>query len=317
MADLALVADIGGTHARFAVMRSCSDGPEKIRTLAIADYATIEAAVWDYLMETGAGSIDAAAIAMAGPVYADGAQLTNGAWGFKTAELQRSLGLPALHLLNDFEALALSLPELQMSDLVQIGGDAPKPGAVRIVLGPGTGFGGAALIDDTPPRVLPGEPGHTSLPVRSSAEAAIAEKLADPDGHVPVENAISGPGLIATYRAAAEADGARAPAATAAAIVAAARDGRDTAAVQALDLFLTWLGRVAGNAAMQLRAEGGVYIGGGIAPKMLDLLQDGRFRQSFESMGRMAELIRPIPVYVITAEAPALLGCAARLRTGA
>lgn len=316
MVQCGLVADVGGTHARFAVVRSDSGGLGKVRTLEVADYASIEAAIWDYIKGTGAAGVSTAAIAMAGPVYADGAQLTNGAWGFKTAELARSLNLH-IHLLNDFEALALSLPELAPGDVVQIGGDTPKSGAVRIVLGPGTGFGGAALIDGAPRRVLAGEPGHTSLPIRTGVEAEIAARIADPDGHVPVENAVSGRGILATYRACAEIAGADTPLTSAAEIVEAARRGRDPSAVAAIGHFLTWLGRTAGNVAMQLRAEGGVYIGGGIAPKMLDLLTDGRFRRAFEEMGRMSEIVQPIPVYVITATAPALIGCAARLKTGA
>jgi glucokinase len=311
-----LVADIGGTHARFAVVRS-GRALEKVRTLEGAAYASLEAAIRDYTSKASVPSVDAAAIAMAGPVFADGAQLTNGAWGFKITELKRQLGLAALTVLNDYEALALSLPEIDASDLIQIGGTAPKPGAVKVVLGPGTGFGGAVLVPGPPVVVLPGEPGHTSLPIRTSSEAEVAARIADSDGHTPVENAASGPGLLATYRACAEIAGARAAALSAAEVVEAARNGRDPPATRAVDHFLTWLGRTAGNVAMQLRAEGGVYIGGGIAPKMLDFMQDGRFRRAFENMGRMADLVRPIPVYVITAEAPALLGCAARLRSGA
>lgn len=316
MACCGLVADVGGTHARFAVVRPGSNGLEEVRTLDVADYPSLEAAVGDYRIQTSAPHIDAAAIAMAGPVHADGAHLTNGAWGFKTAELARSLNL-RIHLLNDFEALALSLPELATGDVVRIGDGAPKPGAVRIVLGPGTGFGGAALIDGSPPRVLPGEPGHALLPIRTAAEAEIAARIADPDGHVPVENAVSGPGILATYRACAAIRGVAAPLTSAAGIVEAARNAADPSAVETIDYVITWLGRTAGNLAMQLRAEGGVYIGGGIAPKMLDLLTGGRFRSAFEEMGRLAEIVRPIPVYVITADAPALLGCAARLRDGA
>lgn len=317
MTGWALVADIGGTHARFALVDRRGGELRHVRTLMNADHASFEAAARAYLADAGAGAIEDAAIAMAGPVYADGAQLTNGAWGFKTAQLQRRLGLAALTVLNDYEALALSLPEINASGLVQIGGTVPKPGGVKIVLGPGTGFGGAVLVPGSPSIVLPGEPGHTSLPIRSSAEADVAARLADADGHVPVENAVSGPGLLAIYEACAEIAGVPAHAASAAEIVEAARRGRDPSAAHAVDHFLTWLGRTAGNAAMQLRAEGGIYIGGGIAPKMLDLIGDGRFRRAFETMGRMAELTRSIPVYVITTEAPALLGCAARLRAGA
>jgi glucokinase len=312
----ALVADIGGTHARFAMADLDGGALRDIRTLVNSEHATLEAAIRNYCVQVGETSA-VAAVAMAGPVRADGAQLTNGAWGFETAALRRRLGLEALYVLNDFEALALSLPELQAGDVVQIGDQAPMPDGIKIVLGPGTGFGGAVLLPGTPARVLPGEPGHASLPVRTPAEAVVAIRLADPGGHVPVENAVSGPGLLATYRACAALAGRAAPLTSAAEIAEAARRGDEPSAIEAVDLFLVWLGRAAGNIAMQLRADGGIYIGGGIAPKLLDLLSDGRFRSSFEGMGRMAGLIRTIPVYVITAEAPALLGCAARLRSAA
>ena len=317
MPRLALVADVGGTHARFAICDPEIGALRDVATLINAEHASIDVAVRSYLDKLGIPGVASAAIAMAGPIQADGAQLTNGAWGFKTAELKRKLGLSVLHLLNDYEALALSLPELEPNDVVQIGGQLPRAGATKIVLGPGTGFGGAVLVPGEPARVLAGEPGYQSLPVRTAAEIEIARRLADVDGHIAIESAICGPGLLATYRACAAAIGRPALLTTAAEIVIHARGGTEESAVEAIDLFLSWLGRAAGNWAMQLRAEGGIYIGGGIAPKMLDLLSDGRFRAAFESMGRMSELVRPIPVYVITAEAPALLGCAVRLRSGA
>jgi glucokinase len=309
-----LVADVGGTHARFALVDRGSGALYDIRTLVNAEHESLEAAVRSFLAAVGTEEISAAAIAMAGPVHSEGAQLTNGAWGFRRDALSRRLGVRFLSVLNDFEALALSLPEIPAAGLEQIGGGPPKDKGVKIVLGPGTGFGGSVLVAGSSPFVLSGEPGHASLPVRSRTEAEVAHLLADPDGHVSVENAVSGPGLLATYKACATLSGRVAPLASAADVADAARHGEDASALQAVDLFLTWLGRVAGNAAMQLRAEGGIYIGGGIAPKLLDLMRDGRFRGAFESMGRMAGLIRPIPVYVIVADAPALLGCAARLR---
>jgi glucokinase len=315
MARWALVADIGGTHARFALWDRDGGKLSEVRSLLNAEHETIEAAIQSYLATTGQSSITAAAIAMAGPAMTGGAQLTNGTWGFRTSELKHQLGLSALHVLNDYEALALSLPELRADNLVPLGGNAPNPAGVKLVMGPGTGFGGAALVPGPPPMVLSGEPGHTSLPVRDAAETQIAQRLADPDGHVPVENAVSGPGLLATYQACAARAGWPATLTGVADVVAAARSGGDPAAIQAMGYFLTWLGRATGNAAMLLRADGGVYIGGGIAPRMLDLLSDGRFRRAFEGMGRMTKLMRPIPVYVIVAEAPALLGAAARLRT--
>ncbi|MEZ5923436.1 MAG: glucokinase [Hyphomicrobiaceae bacterium] len=315
MTRQALVADIGGTHARFALADPASGRLSAPQTFDTGAFATIEAAIRSYLVIAREPEIGAAAIAMAGPVEAGHVTLTNGRWSFKPETLQQALGLARLAVLNDFEALALSLPEIDTADLVQLGGRPARPDGVRIVLGPGTGFGGATLVPGRPPRVLPGEIGHISLPIRGLEEARIAEGLADADGHIPVENAISGPGLAAIYRQctkrAPRAGGAPEPAD----IVERARTGADPIAVESVGHFITWLGRVAGNAAMLLRADGGIYIGGGIAPRMLDLLADGRFRHAFESMGRMSGLVRPIPVFVITAEAPALLGAAARLRS--
>ena len=166
MARWALVADIGGTHARFALTDRDGGALREVRTLLNAEHATIEGAVRSYLTGAGEHAISTAALAIAGPVHADGARLTNGAWGFRTAELQRGLGLGSLHVLNDYEALALSLLELRPKDLVRLGGGVPNPTGVKLVMGPGTGFGGAALVPGSPPAVLSGEPGHTSLPVR-------------------------------------------------------------------------------------------------------------------------------------------------------
>ena len=196
MTQWALVADIGGTHARFGLADLVGGAIRDRMTLVNAEHDGLEAAIASYLERSGAtGRIESAAIAVAGPVHDDRAQLTNGAWGFRTQELKASLGLTALHLLNDFQALALSLPDLAMGDLVRIGGGEGNPAGVRVVMGPGTGFGGAVLVPGQVARVIPGEIGHTSLPTRGPEEAEIAAGLADADGHIPVENALSGPGL--------------------------------------------------------------------------------------------------------------------------
>lgn len=306
-----LVAEIGGTNARFALVRR--DGTlDAVRTLLVTGHPSLQSAISAYLADTGSAPITAAAIAMAGPVLADGAELTNGAWAFKTAALSRDLNLDRLLVLNDFEALALALPHLGTRDLVQIGGGTLVADAPKVVLGPGTGFGGAVLLAGS--RVLPSEIGHTTLPIMDEDEARIAKGLADADGHIPVENAVSGPGLVALYRECAR-HGATTPVlGSAAEIVAAARTITYPAAVRAVDLFVTWLGRAAGNAALLYLADGGVYIGGGMAPKMRDLLCDGRLRDAFDRKGRMASLVTGVPLYVITAEAPGLLGAAAHLQ---
>lgn len=307
-----LVADIGGTNARFA--RVGRDGSlEDVRSLRVAGHASPQAAIAAYLEATGSAPLTAAAIAVAGPVLADGAALTNGTWAFKTASLSRELGLEHVFVLNDFEALALCLPQLGAHDVMQIGGGLPAMEAPKVVLGPGTGFGGAALLPAPSFRVLSSEIGHTSLPTMGEDEGRVAEALADSDGHIPVENAVSGPGLIALYRHYARLEQ-NAPALDdPASIVEAARYHQQPAAGRAVALFITWLGRVASNAALLYRADGGVYIGGGIAPKMRDLLADGRLRHAFDSKGRMSSLVTGVPLYVITADEPGLRGAAAHL----
>jgi glucokinase len=310
----ALVADIGGTNARFAVA--------DLQTLQLADavslrregFPSLQAVAESYLRGLS-GRPRMAALAVAGPVAGETVRLTNSPWSFRRGELQAALGLEELLVLNDFEALAHALPHLGPSELRQIGGGAPVERAPKVVLGPGTGLGVAGLVWSPAGWVaMASEGGHASFAVEDAREFAMLERLVKGRARLSVEHAVSGPGLAETYRVLAEMAGQAVAPAEAPEVVQRALDGHDPFAREALERFATWLGRFAGDAALFFGARGGVYIGGGIAPGMVGALSEGGFRRAFEAKGRMAAYLAPIPVYVITIGTKAALkGAAAAL----
>lgn len=311
----ALVADIGGTNARFAVADLERFALSEIRHVPCATHPSLAVAMLDYLK----GLQDPphhAAIAVAAPVTGEEIRLTNSPWSFVRRDLCRSAGLDDVLVLNDFEALALSLPHLGPDELGQIGGTEPVLHAAKIVLGPGTGLGVASLVWSQAGWVaVPGEGGHVTLGAHNARELDLIEHLRKGRDHLSVERALSGLGLPDLYRAVAALEQRMEGQVEPKEVVARAMSGSDPAAAEALDLFVTWLGRFAGDVALVLGARGGVYLGGGIPPKLLPQLRAGPFRQAFEAKGRMGALLAPIPVYVILAEFAALKGAAAGLRS--
>jgi glucokinase len=241
--------------------------------------------------------------------------LTNSNWSFAAPELCHRFSFKDVQLLNDFAALALSLPHLSGADLHQIGGGAPVGHAAKAVLGPGTGLGVAGLVWSGARWVaLPGEGGHMSLGADDERQLALLERLRKGRAHLSAERALSGPGLAELYQAVAAARGLSPEPPQPNDVIVRSLSGEDEIAVEALELFIGWLGRFAGDAALLLGARGGVYLGGGIAPKLAAKLASGPFRQAFEDKGRMAAYLAPIPVYVIRAEFATLIGAAASLR---
>jgi len=325
-----LVADIGGTNARFAmatVDRSGSVHLAERRSLLAASFGTPLAAVRSYLDQVGACP-RSAVFAVAGPVIGGAVRFTNSPWTLDPAELQAALELSFFRLLNDFEALALGLPTLAAADLRPLGGptlEAGDPQAPLAVLGPGTGLGvGACLRLPGGHRALPGEGGHVALAAADNDEAAVIEAARAAMGpaagagpsHVSAEWLLSGPGLPRLHAARLLAAGRPATThLTAEAIVAAAdRDG-DADCGATLDLFCALLGTVAGNLAVTVGARGGVFVGGGIAPRIAGRLAAGAFRQRFEAKGPMTAYTAAIPTHLILADDTALRGCAAALST--
>lgn len=304
-----LLADIGGTTARFALARGGAVGP--VAVMPVADHPSPADAIRAFLArERAAAASLEAVLAVAGPVENDRCALTNSSWVIDAAELSAAFGFASARLLNDFEALAWSLPVLDVADLRPIGGGAPKAHAARVVLGPGTGFGVAAHVDGDAPRVLAGEGGHATLPAADSRQAAVIEWLRDRFGHVSIERALSGDGLVNLYQALAALDRATVPARDAAAIVEAARERTCAVSRAALEMFCAMLGGVAGDIALAFGARGGVYVGGGIVPRFTDLLTGSAFRARFEAKGRFAAYMKAIPSWVILHPQPALRGLA-------
>jgi glucokinase len=315
MADIALVGDIGGTNSRFGLVEPGSTDVHDIEALKNDRFSSLEDAAQSYVRSKGLKTLSATAIAIAGPVTGEVVSLTNRDWSFTRASLRTAVGAGEIKLLNDFEVLALSLPHLKSTELAQIGGEAPTKPGVKLVLGPGTGLGMATLapLPNGGWMALPGELGHVTLPVVSQEEFDWREAMTLTGVPFESEDAVTGPGLLRMYRAAAKIGKVPATLPTPEAVLQAALQGSDPTARKTLEQFVVWLGRLAGDAAMTMQAYGGVYLAGGIAPTIVDFLRSSAFRTTFQEKGRLAHFMRPIPVYVITSPYPALTGCAAAL----
>jgi len=313
-----LLADIGGTNARFAWQDHPGGELECVETLACADHASLHEALTAYLDRCGRSAVRACAIAIANPVIGDQVTMTNHHWSFSIRELKSRGGFDRLLVLNDFTALALALPALRADETTQVGGGAPQPASAIGLIGPGTGLGVSGLLPDGRGGWLPlqGEGGHATLAATTPREQAVLDRIGARLGHVSAERAISGRGLLNIHRALCEIDGLSAAAdiATSAEVTQRALAGRDATCVEALALFCAFLGIAAGNVALTLGARGGVYIGGGIVPQLGAWFAASPFRARFEAKGRFAEYLAAIPVYVIhTERSPALLGAAIAL----
>jgi len=307
-----LVADIGGTNARFALFeRGRISGTQ---VLACAAYPDLASAIEHYLASAGrqrARRPREAAIAIACSLTGDRVAMTNHVWSFSAAATRRALKLRRLMLLNDFTALALAVPHLGRDTLQQIGGGNAIADTAIAVLGPGTGLGVSGLTP-VAGRFIPlqGEGGHVTLPATTDREVAILQRLQPRFAHVSAERLLSGPGLALLYETICDLDGVPRERLEAAQIT--ERGLRESAGAcrNALEQFCAWLGTVAGDLVLTLGARGGVYVGGGIVPRFGAFFQQSAFRARFEAKGRFSAYLASVPAFVITARNPALLGCA-------
>ena len=307
-----LVADIGGTYARFGVWHQGAVRGEQV--LECGDFSGPAAAAAQYL-ETlrGTGAVPiprAAAFAVAGPLLDDRIALTNNSWDFSAAETRRALRLKRLIFLNDFTALALAVPRLADSERYQVGGAAPIADAPVALIGPGTGLGVSGLLRAGGQWLaLASEGGHVTLPTVTPREAAVVTALQRRHAHVSAERVLCGEGLKLLYRTLAELDGITVGSLEASEITRHALADDDDRCRETVEMFCGWLGNVAGNLALTLSAHGGVYIGGGIVPRLGAYFAASPFRHCFEAKGRYTKFLSSIPVYVITAKYPAMIGC--------
>jgi len=308
-----LVADIGGTNARFAWVDD-TGRPKEAKTLVVRDYPSIGEAIEAY---AGGVPLSEACIAVACPTHDDVIRFTNSPWQFSRRSLKQRFGLDRLLIVNDFTALALSVPRLGEDETEAIGGGATVAGAPIAVIGPGTGLGVSGLVQRNGLwTALSGEGGHVGFAPVDDEEIEILKVLAGRFGRVSVERLLSGSGLKNLYDALCKIKGVAVQAEDATSISRLGLAGEDPAAVAAIERFCLILGSVAGDLALTLGARGGVYIGGGMAPRFLGILQRGGFRRRFEDKGRFNELMASIATSVITAENPALIGAAEHLVRG-
>lgn len=311
-----LLADIGGTYARF-VLEVAKGEFQHSASLRCQDYPDFHAAIRAYLDSLPQMSIVHAAVAIANPVDGDLVSMTNYHWQFSIEEMRQKLGFDTLLIVNDFTALAMALPRLAPNQVHQVGGGEARKQSVIGLLGPGSGLGVSGLIPAGDGWIsLGSEGGHTSFAPRNEREIAILRYVWKHFDHVSFERLVSGPGLELIYRALTDADGVasadlHAPEITQRALDAVDQD--DRYCQEALDVFCALLGTAAANLAVTLGAMGGIYIGGGIVPRLGEYFARSPFRQRFEEKGRFSRYVAAIPTFVITAEHATFIGASSIL----
>jgi glucokinase len=316
LSEVWLVGDIGATNARFGLVSP--DG--KVlhwRTHACAQYATIDDALVEYLGDrSGLPLPRKAAIAIASAITGDRVAMTNHPWAFSIAGLKAHFSLERLEVINDFTAQALALPHIGPDDRVPVGDGVAVPGAPLAVLGPGSGLGVSGLVACGRAWVaLTGEGGHSTMAPATDRESVVLDHLRRHFDHVSAERVLSGPGIVNLYNALAEIDGVLSKGYTAAQITDLGVRGEDSVCVEATTMFCAMLGTVAGNLALTLGARGGVFIGGGIVPRLARYFVTSPFRGRFQAKGRFESYLAEIPTSIVTHPFPAFLGCAALLAT--
>ncbi len=318
------MGDVGGTNARFALLNAQGELYSS-STLRTDDFPSLAEAMRTYLADHELEQVESAAVAVATPVVGDSIKLTNNHWSFSIEKTRVELGIERLRVVNDFTALALSVPHLPDAELIKIGGGTAVPDHAKAVIGPGTGLGVSGLIPcGSHWSALQGEGGHVSIGVRTPREYAVYERLSHRFRHVSAERFLSGPGLVNIVNALREIDGLPAHEYSPAdvsqwgmeAFEQSADDSGKTLSPEhagceeALNIFCQILGSCAGNLVLSLGAEGGVYIGGGVVPRLGEFFVQSDFRREFEAKGRMQGYLEKVPSYVIQSPYPALIGAA-------
>ena len=310
-----LIGDIGGTNARFALASTDKVGFASAMTLQCADFETSVAAIRHYLDAVSAPTPAAICLAAAGPVIEESVSVTNNHWVLSAEEMREDFGTDRVKLLNDFEAIAWSIPYIEDDFLESVGQVSQKALPVETfnvaIVGPGTGLGTGGLCKRDGQLIpLVGEGGHIGFAPKSKVQIELLEVLREKFERVCVERLVSGSGIENIYWALNVLRGETRSSLSAADIFAAAGDGTDPVAADATQLFFEILGQVAGDIALVLGATDGVYLAGGIVKRYPEMLHISGFRNAFESKGRHRSLMERIPTRLITYDEPGLLGAA-------
>lgn len=300
-----LLGDIGGTGSR--LLRLVNGKPDGEPLIVLNEnYASFDAVLDDFLADTKARP-DQLALAVAGPIHDNQVTMTNLNWFLSARDLAKAHSIQRVDIVNDFEALAWATLRLDESELCQVGGGQARPEGNRAILGPGTGLGVSGLIRARGGwAAIAGEGGHVTMPSATAEEARLVAKLIGKYEHCSAERLLSGPGLAYIYHAIGGTE------LTPEQVVQRAREG-DANALRAIGMFSEMLGTIAGNLALTLGAQGGVYLAGGILPSIIDLFAASGFRERFEAKARFSAYLQAIPVFVITAQYPAFKGLEAYL----
>ena len=310
-----LIADIGGTNARFAIVTDSNAEAKRFPQIKTADYDTLDAAIQDVVLDKTSIMPQTAVLAVAGPTSGDEIDLTNCDWVVRPRRLISERGFSRVIVLNDYEAQALAVVALDTDYLKPIGGGERVESASRVVIGPGTGLGVAGIVHGASTWIpVAGEGGHIDLGPQTERDYEIFPHVESIGGRVSGEQLLCGRGLVNLYRAVAAADGKQAPLSRPEDITAAALDGSDALAGEAVRFFVEYLGRIAGDMALVFMAQGGIYLTGGITQKILPLIDEDLFRRAFDNKEPHRQLLSEIPVYVVMHDQAPLEGLAAYAR---
>jgi glucokinase len=306
-----LVGDIGGTNARFALIETANSEAVSFANVQTSDFANIDIAILEAILPQTKVRPRTAILAIAGPISGDEIELTNCPWVVRPWVMIEMLGLKEIVVINDFEAQALAVASLGKEHLLQIGGGDAIDGASRVVLGPGTGLGVAGLVRTGESWLpIPGEGGHVDMGPRTPRDYQIFPHIELLEGRISGEQILCGRGMVSLYRAICAADGI-VPIFTEPRQVTEAAAGKDAAAQEAVELFAVYLGRLAGDLALIFMARGGVYLSGGIAQKIVPVLQNGGMRAAFDDKAPHSQFMKSTPVFVMTHPLAAVAGLSA------
>ena len=310
-----LIGDIGGTNARFALADPDRPAFMDVHTLKCDDYESADAAIEHYLETVKAGKPDAICLAAAGPIIDKRVRFTNNHWEIAADELAAEFSVDAVRLLNDFEAIAYSVPHLTEDECMPIGLPEPRPldadNYMVGIIGPGTGLGAVGLRRHGDLYLpIAGEASHGGFAPETQVQIDILRTLRERFDRVSSERLVSGPGLQNIYWALMRIHGEKRGHLAPAEIFKAAIDNTDPLASEAVQMFFEVFGQVAGDFALALGAQDGIFIAGGIAKRYPDLLKNSGFRSGFENKGRYRSLMERVPTQLILHDQPGLLGAA-------
>ena len=311
-----LVGDIGGTNARFWILEDAEAKPQEFANIHTADFKTIDQALKECILDQSEVKPRSAILAVAGPIKSDEIPLTNCPWVIRPKAMISDLGFDDVLVVNDFEAQALAAAALPLDDHKLLGTVKDETVGSRVILGPGTGLGvGGLLYSQHKWFPVPGEGGHVDLGPRSARDFEIFPHIEKIEGRISGEQILCGRGIIHLYKAICAADGVEPKWTDPADVTSHALNDSDPVAVETMVLFVTYLGRLAGDMALVFMARGGVFLSGGISQKIAPLLQNPAFRAAFEDKAPHTAMMKTIPTFVVTHPQAALFGLAAYART--